>query len=102
MKDLYISSIYESWISTKVVHGIHAGLIILGQSEVRTNDTNPGLKVITLFFMLNSGEHEIYPAHKCQNANNCWHFNINNSRINTTIVGILTIISRINTTIVGI
>ena len=22
------------------------------------------------FFMLNSAEHEIYPAHKCQNANN--------------------------------
>ena len=28
------------------------------------------------FSMLNSAEHEIYPAHKCQNANNCWHFNI--------------------------
>ena len=26
--------------------------------------------------MLNSVEQEIYPAHKCQNANNCWHFNI--------------------------
>ena len=53
------------------------------------------------FFVLNSAEHEIsnahkyksikkfnipqtqinlecfFPAHKCQNANNCWHFNIN-------------------------
>ena len=30
------------------------------------------------FFMLNSAEHEIYPANKCLNANNqyCWHFNI--------------------------
>ena len=28
------------------------------------------------FSMLNSAEHEIYPAHKCYNANNCWHFNI--------------------------
>ena len=28
------------------------------------------------FFMLNSTEHEIIPAHKCKNANNCWHFNI--------------------------
>ena len=27
------------------------------------------------FFMLNSTEHEIFPAHKCENANNCWHFN---------------------------
>ena len=26
------------------------------------------------FSMLNSAEHEIYPAHKCYNANNCWHF----------------------------
>ena len=23
------------------------------------------------FFMLNSGEHEIYHAHKCYDANNC-------------------------------
>ena len=26
-------------------------------------------------FLLNSAEHEIYPAHKCSNANSCWHFN---------------------------
>ena len=25
----------------------------------------PGPEVIKLFFMLNSYEHEIYPAHKC-------------------------------------
>ena len=25
------------------------------------------------FFILNSTEHEIFPAHKCKNANNCWH-----------------------------
>ena len=24
----------------------------------------------------NRAEHEILPAYKCQNANNCWHFNI--------------------------
>ena len=30
----------------------------------------------TTFFMLNSNEHEIYPAHTCLNVNNCWHFNI--------------------------
>ena len=35
----------------------------------------PGSKVKT-FFMLNSTEHENFPAHKCENANNCWHFNI--------------------------
>ena len=28
------------------------------------------------FCMLNSAEHEIYPAHKCYNADNCWYFNI--------------------------
>ena len=27
-------------------------------------------------FMLNSTEHEIYHAHKCSNANKCWHSNI--------------------------
>ena len=26
---------------------------------------DPGPEFITLFFMLNSPEHEIYPAHKC-------------------------------------
>ena len=30
----------------------------------------------TTFFMLNSTEHGIYPAHEYENANNCWHFNI--------------------------
>ena len=28
------------------------------------------------FFMLNSAEHEIFPANKYENANNSWHFNI--------------------------
>ena len=39
------------------------------------SEERAGLEVIKLF-MLNSTEHEIYPAHKCLNANNCWHFNI--------------------------
>ena len=26
--------------------------------------------------MFNSTEYEIFPAYKCYNANNCWHFNI--------------------------
>ena len=34
-----------------------------------------GPEVIKMF-MLNSAEHEIFPAHKRQNENNCWHFNI--------------------------
>ena len=28
------------------------------------------------FFMLSSAETKIYSAHKCEDANNCWHFNI--------------------------
>ena len=28
------------------------------------------------FFMLNSAEHELFPAHKSLNANNWLHFNI--------------------------
>ena len=28
------------------------------------------------FFVLNSAGHEIFPVHKCLNANNCWHFNV--------------------------
>ena len=35
-----------------------------------------GPEVIKVFFMLNSIEHGIFPAYKCENANNCWHFNI--------------------------
>ena len=27
-------------------------------------------------FMLNSAEHEMFPVHKCYNANNYWHLNI--------------------------
>ena len=30
---------------------------------------SPGPEVNETFFMLNSAELEIYPAHKCQNAN---------------------------------
>ena len=36
----------------------------------------PGLKVIKLFFMLNSTDHDIFSVHKWSNVNNCWHFNI--------------------------
>ena len=34
----------------------------------------PGPKVIEKSSC--SAEHEIFPAHKCQNANKCWHFDI--------------------------
>ena len=33
-------------------------------------------KVIKLFFMLNSAEHEVFSANKYENANYCWHFHI--------------------------
>ena len=29
-----------------------------------------------MFFHAHLNEPEIYPAHKCKNANNCWHFYI--------------------------
>ena len=48
-------------------------------------------KLMAHFIILNSIEYENYLAHKCLNANNCWHFN------NYEIVGILAIMSRINT-----
>ena len=37
---------------------------------------NLALRFLKTFFILNSAEHDIYPAHKCLNANNCWHLNI--------------------------
>ena len=43
----------------------------------------PGLEVIKLLSC--STEYEIYPAHKCSNANYCWRFNIL-SRLGTTYV----------------
>ena len=49
-------------------------------SKVNPDQTAPLGEVLSrgfkTFFILNSSEHEIYPAHKCKNANNCWHFNI--------------------------
>ena len=38
--------------------------------------SGPEVIKLFLFFMLNSSEREIFPAHKYLNANNCWHFNI--------------------------
>ena len=39
------------------------------------NGCLPGSEVI-FFLMLNSTDHESFPAHKCKNANKCWHFNM--------------------------
>ena len=33
-------------------------------------------KKFVCFFWLRKAYNAILPAHKCQNANNCWHFNI--------------------------
>ena len=44
-----------------------------------------GPEVIKIF-MLKSTEHEIFHAHKCLNANNCWHFN--SFRRKNSIVGL--------------
>ena len=56
--------------TTKTEHRFHRQQ----PDEEQTIATRPrGYKT---FFMLNSAEHEIVPAHKCYNANNCWHFKI--------------------------
>ena len=47
------------------------------------NKAENRLRGYKTFFMHNSAEHRIYPAHKCKNANNCWYFNII-SMMNTT------------------
>ena len=41
------------------------GMLQLVCMQKFTPLTTPGPKVIKLFFMLNSTEHEIFPAHKC-------------------------------------
>ena len=43
-------------------------MFLLCVSSKGFDETDP--EVIKTFFMLNSAEHKIYPAHKC------WHFNI--------------------------
>ena len=48
--------------------------ILSGSLSHQQYHSKSGPEVIT-FFMLNSAEHENFPAHKCYNAN-CWHFNI--------------------------
>ena len=63
-----------------------SGTII--QNNALTKNLRPVPEVIKLFFRPNTTKHETYHAHKCQNANNCWHFNIYKhdkiSIINTT------------------
>ena len=66
----YVLSIFEWPLKTdftlfRIIHKLGLGL---------TNSSGPW--TIKLFFMYNSTEHGIFPAHKCQNINNCWHFNI--------------------------
>ena len=45
-------------------NAFYATSIPLNKAAVSQSDM-PGPEVIKLFFMLNSGEHEIFPAHKC-------------------------------------
>ena len=65
-----------SWASlTKQLknNGKLCTLLSEGELEGMTLSWPRGYKT---FYMLNSAEHEIYHAHECENANNCWHFNI--------------------------
>ena len=57
--------------------GLNDGFFLLYslKSRALTRQLEQGLRYKT-FFVLNSTEHELFPAHKCENANNCWHFNI--------------------------
>ena len=60
----------------ELYEGFAYRLLLRHRSLDLTDKQRPGPEIIKLFFMLNSTEHEIFPAHKCENANNCWHFNI--------------------------
>ena len=45
-----------------LLHGFYSPLCYRNH---RAKEKSTGTKVIKLFFILNSAEHEIYPAHKC-------------------------------------
>ena len=54
-----------------------SGLVYMQIANTQNQPENqPGPETLKLFFMPSSTEHEIFPAQKCPNANNCWHFNI--------------------------
>ena len=46
--------------------------------QIYTVNSNQPTSVVINFFILNSTEHEIFPAHnvKMPIPDNCWHFNI--------------------------
>ena len=62
-----------------IVFGFNVVLIVLSGSHFKPpcwlvkRSQAPSYQT---FYILTSAEHEIYPAHKCKNANYCWHFNI--------------------------
>ena len=65
-------------ISYRIGHSLHLCPCLVYASSEGSGETSymTWPRVYKTFSMLNSAEHEIYPAHKCQNANNCWHLNI--------------------------
>ena len=49
----------------------------MGVKYFKNQTVRPGLEVMKCFSCSKfSSEHEFYHAHKCLNANNCWHLNI--------------------------
>ena len=47
----------------------------MGRNVLLSSSVVANLGYIT-FSILNSAEHESFPAHNCYSANSCWHFNI--------------------------
>ena len=65
------------WLPCLCDKGFESGFYSLSNCQlVAMNSVVTWSRGYKTFFMIISAECKIYSAHECQNANNCWHFNI--------------------------
>ena len=69
-----IGDICNKFVTKRTSGPVSAHLTSSPENVRRRTDDRP--RCYKTLLMLNSAEHEICPAHKSLNGNNCWHFNI--------------------------
>ena len=76
MKFRYLSHMQAAEAQSSLLICVSLAKPLMLTHNNREFNEGSGLRGYKTFFILNSAEDKIYPAHKCLNANNCWHFNI--------------------------